>query len=83
MVLACPSTSSCARWRKSSANARSCAALDERLGKSPVAAAHVDPPLVRSGRQPIEKDLPHESSRSPASSPFPKLSDIVTRVGRY
>ena len=37
-----------------------CAALDELLGKSPVAAAHVDPPLVRSGRQPIEKDLPHE-----------------------
>src|SRR5580704_7890270 len=37
-----------------------CAALDELLGKSPVAAAHVDPPLARSGRQPIEKDLPHE-----------------------
>src|SRR6516165_8134512 len=37
-----------------------CAALDELLGKSPVAAAHVDPPLAHSGRQPIEKDLPHE-----------------------
>src|SRR6516225_5358655 len=35
-------------------------ALDELLGKTPVAAAHVDPPLARSGRQPIEKDLPHE-----------------------
>src|SRR6516162_10769645 len=35
-------------------------ALDQLLGKSPVAAAHVDPPLARSGRQPIEKDLPHE-----------------------
>jgi len=36
------------------------AALDELLGESPVAAAHVDPPLARGGRQPIEEDLPHE-----------------------
>src|SRR6516225_12382459 len=35
-------------------------ALDQLLGKSPVAAAHVDPPLARSGRQPVENDLPHE-----------------------
>src|SRR4029077_19333263 len=36
------------------------AALDELLGESPVAAAHVDPPLARGGRQPIEEDRPHE-----------------------
>jgi hypothetical protein len=36
------------------------AALDELLGESPVAAAHVEPPLARGGRQLIEEDLPHE-----------------------
>jgi hypothetical protein len=36
------------------------AALDELFGESSVAATHIDPPLARGGRQPIEEDVPDE-----------------------